>query len=60
MPDDKDITIENSEQPFGLIFSYDGKTISVQLKNGSDVMILADTYKQFLDNLNIEYEVSGA
>lgn len=46
----------NFEQPFGMVFSWKGKQIAINLKNGEDVLKLADLFEKFLQSNSIPCE----
>lgn len=46
----------NLEQPFGMVFSWKGKEVAINLKNGEDVLKLADLFEKLLENNSIPYE----
>lgn len=49
--------INTSPSPFSLSFSWEGKTVNITLKNGNDVFKLANTFMEWLDKNEIEYNV---
>jgi len=43
--------------PFSLSFSWEGKSVNIELKNGNDVFKLANAFMEWLDKNGIEYNV---
>ncbi len=42
--------------PFNMNFQWKDKTKTIQLKNGEDILKLAEIFKSLLDQHGIEYE----
>jgi hypothetical protein len=47
-------TFNHTGQPFSVTFADQHEKITITLKNNSDLFKLAEWYKSFLDQLNIE------
>jgi len=47
--------LEVIESPFSLIFQWQGKVKTIALKDGADVLRIADIYKELLDRNDIDY-----
>ncbi len=45
-----------TDSPFEVEFRWGNEVITITLKNGRDVLRLAEVYKKLLDDLGIEYE----
>ena len=43
--------------PFMISFSWDGKDVTVSLKNGKDIFKLARIFTEILDANNVEYNI---
>jgi hypothetical protein len=43
--------------PFMISFSWDGKDVTVSLKNGKDIFKLARIFTEILDTNNVEYNI---
>jgi hypothetical protein len=43
--------------PFIISFSWDGKDVTVSLKNGNDIFKLARIFTEILDANNVEYNI---
>ena len=43
--------------PFIISFSWDGKDVTVSLKNGKDIFKLARIFTEILDANNVEYNI---
>jgi len=43
--------------PFNIKFAWDNKEVDVSLKNGNDIFKLANTFMEWLDANEIEYDV---
>jgi hypothetical protein len=43
--------------PFMITFAWDGKDVTVSLKNGKDIFKLARIFTEILDANNVEYNI---
>jgi hypothetical protein len=57
-PKYRNLTFEPTQpSPFSLGFSWEGRSVSIMLKNGNDVFKLANAFMGWLDSNEIEYNV---